>query len=186
MDNGLIALFFDLGDTIMDEGTEIKDAELTTQSAELIPGMGEALRQCKARVRKLALVADTRPGTAANVLGQHGLLDLFDCLAISETVGVEKPDPLIFQAALDALGIAPADHGRVAMVGNNLERDIAGAKRLGLITIFLHWNERRRTTPLTADETPDYTVHDAAELVALIARLAEAQLGSDLLWQPLA
>ena len=106
------------------------------------------------------------------------LSDLFDYLAISEIVGVEKPDPRLFQAALDALAIAPADYGRVAMVGNNLERDIAGARRLGLITIFLHWNERRRTTPLTADETPDYTVHDAAELVALVERLAHRVRGT--------
>jgi putative hydrolase of the HAD superfamily len=172
MNNGLIALFFDLGDTIMDEGTEVKDAELTTQHADLIPGMGDALRWCKARVGKVALVADTRPGTAANVLAQHDLAELFDYLAISEIVGVEKPDPLLFQLALDALGIAPADYARVAMVGNNLERDVAGAKRLGLLTIFLHWNERRRTTPLASDETPDYTVHNAAELVALVDRLA--------------
>jgi FMN phosphatase YigB (HAD superfamily) len=172
MEKGLLALFFDLGDTIMDEGTEVKDAELTTLRAELIPGLDDALRQCKRRVSRLALVADTRPGTASNVLAQHGLADLFDYLAISEIVGVEKPDPRLFQAALDALKIAPADYGRVAMVGNNLERDIAGARRLGLITIFLHWNERRRTIPLTPDETPDYTVHDAAELVALVDRLA--------------
>ena len=33
----------------------------------------------------------------------------------------------------------------VVMVGNNLERDIAGANRLGLISVFLHWTERRRT-----------------------------------------
>jgi putative hydrolase of the HAD superfamily len=170
-EQGLIALLFDLGDTIMDEGTEVKDGELTTQRADLIPGMGEALRWCRGRVGKLALVADTRPGTATNVLAQHGLAGLFDYLAISEIVGVEKPDPLLFQVALDALGIAPVDYGRVAMVGNNLERDVAGAKRLGLATIFLHWNERRRTTPLTADETPDYTVHNAAEFVALVERL---------------
>ena len=94
-----------------------------------------------------------------------------NALAISEIVGVEKPDPLLFRVALDALGIAPENYGRVAMVGNNLERDIAGAKQLGLLTIFLHWNERRRTTPLTDDETPDYTVHDAVELMALVERL---------------
>jgi FMN phosphatase YigB (HAD superfamily) len=171
MDTGLMALFFDLGDTIMDEGTEVKDAEKTTLHADLIPGLGDALRWCKQRVGRLAMVADTRPGTAANVLAQHGLTELFDFLAISEIVGVEKPDPLLFRVALDALGIAPEEYGRVAMVGNNLERDIAGAKQLGLLTIFLHWNERRRTTPLTDDETPDYTVHDAAELMALVERL---------------
>lgn len=172
MSQGLLALFFDLGDTIMDEGTEVKDFEATTLHADLIPGMAGALSRCKEVVGRVALVADTRPGTATNVLAQHGLAHLFDYLAISEIVGAEKPDPALFQAALDALGITPADYGRVAMVGNNLERDIAGANRLGLVSIFLHWNERRRTTPLSPDETPDYTVHDAAELVALVELLS--------------
>jgi putative hydrolase of the HAD superfamily len=57
------------------------------------------------------------------------------------------------------------------MVGNNLERDVVGANRLGLISIFFHWNDRRRSVPLTEEEQPDYTVSSAAELVALIEGL---------------
>jgi putative hydrolase of the HAD superfamily len=176
--NHLSALFFDLGDTIMDEGTEVKDAGGTTLAAELIPGMADALRGFRAAGYRLALVADARPATPPNVLRQHGLLDLFETLAISEVVGaaagvktIDKPDPRIFRAALDALGIAEWDYGRVAMVGNNLERDIVGANRLGLISVFFHWNERRRTRPLTAEETPPYTVTSAHELIELAASL---------------
>jgi FMN phosphatase YigB (HAD superfamily) len=174
-----LTLLFDLGDTLMDEGTEVKDAGGTTLAAELIPGMADALRQFKAAGHHLALVADARPDTPSNVLRQHGLLDLFEVLAISEVVGaaagvasIDKPDPRIFRAALDALGIASADYGRVVMVGNNLERDIVGANRLGLISVFFHWNERRRTRPLTGDETPCYTVTSAGELVELVARIS--------------
>jgi FMN phosphatase YigB (HAD superfamily) len=175
----IVALLFDLGDTIMDEGTEIKDAEGTTLAAELIPGMANTLRRFKAAGYRLALVADARSDTPSNVLRQHGLLDLFETLAISEVVGaaagvasIDKPDPRIFRAALDALGIPEADYGRVIMFGNNLERDIAGANRLGLISVFFHWNERRRTQPLTADEMPRYTIGSAAEMVELITRIA--------------
>ncbi|MCX7668615.1 MAG: hypothetical protein N2439_00895 [Anaerolineae bacterium] len=70
-------MFFDLGDTIMDEGTEVKDATGTTLAADLIPGMAEALRRFKAAGHRLALVADSRPHTPINVLRQHCLLDLF-------------------------------------------------------------------------------------------------------------
>ena len=56
-----------------------------------------------------ALVADSRPGTTPYVLRQHGLLDLFETLAISEVVGVEKPDARMFRAALDALVRVVAD-----------------------------------------------------------------------------
>ena len=167
----LRALLFDLGDTIMIEESEEKDAEGTTQRAELIPGMAEALRALKARGHRLALVADSRPNTPPNVLRQHGLLDLFETLAISEVVGVEKPDARMFRAALDTLDVAPEDYERAAMVGNNLERDIVGANRLGLISVFYHWNDRRRSAPLNEEETPDHTVAAAADLLALVERL---------------
>jgi putative hydrolase of the HAD superfamily len=171
MTHSLLALLFDLGDTLMIEETEVKDVEGTTQRADLIPGMEDALHTLKAKGYPLALVADSRPSTPPNVLRQHGLLDHFECLAISEVVGAIKPDARMFRTALDALGIGPADYGRVVMVGNNLERDIAGANRLGLISVFFHWNDRRRSSPLTAEEQPDHTVSSAEELVALIERL---------------
>ena len=59
MSHHIAALFFDLGDTIMDEGTEIKDAAGTTLAAELIPGMADALRGFKAADHRLAVVADS-------------------------------------------------------------------------------------------------------------------------------
>jgi len=171
----LAALLFDLGDTIMDEESEVKDAEGTTLRAELVPGMGEALRALSAAGHRLALVADSRPHTPENVLRQHGLYDLFEALAVSEVAGASKPDPGLFRVALDALSIAVADYGRVVMVGNNLERDVAGANRLGLISVFFHCNDRRRTQPLTADEVPCYTVTSAQELGDLIARLERGE-----------
>jgi len=167
----IIALLFDLGDTLMVEESEVKDAEGTTLRADLIPGMAEALRWFKEQGYGLALVADSRPNTPINVLQQHGLHHLFDYLAISEVVGVEKPAAPIFQVALEALHIPGSDYDRVAMVGNNLERDVVGANRLGLISIFFHGNDRRRSQPLTAEEEPRYKVSSAQELVSLITHL---------------
>ncbi len=165
----LVALLFDLGDVIMREETEVKDAELNTLRAELVDGMAEVLHTLKARGYKLGLVADTRPKTAWNVLHQHGLYDLFDTLAISEEVGCEKPDPRIFRAALDALNIAPPDYPGVAMIGNNLARDIRGANNLGLISIWFHWNERYAHA--NDGSSPRYEVRNANELLQLIEEI---------------
>ncbi len=170
-DRELKAIFFDLGDTLMVEESEIKDETETTLRADLLPGAADLIHELHAAGVPLALVADSRPNTPPNVLQQHGLLDCFAALAISEVVGATKPDPRIFEVALDALAIEPEERHRVAMVGNHLERDIAGANRLGLVSIFLHWNERRRTTPETAAEVPDHTVRSIAELQHLLARL---------------
>jgi FMN phosphatase YigB (HAD superfamily) len=172
MNRRIIALLFDLGDTLMVEESEVKDAGGTTLQADLIPGMAKALHWFKAQGYALALVADSRPNTPINVLRQHNLSHLFDCLAISEVVGVEKPAPPIFRIALEALDIPENDYGRVAMVGNTLERDVVGANRLGLISIFFHWNDRRRSQPLTIEEEPRHTVSSAQELVSLVASLA--------------
>jgi FMN phosphatase YigB (HAD superfamily) len=167
----VVTLLFDLGDTLMLEESEVKDAEGTTLRADLIPGVTEALHYFKEQGYGLALVADSRPNTPVNVLRQHGLDHLFDYLAISEVVGAEKPNSRIFRRALEALGIPEGDYGRVAMVGNNLERDVVGANRLGLISILFHWNDRRRSQPLAAEEEPRYRVTSAQELVSLIDTL---------------
>jgi HAD superfamily hydrolase (TIGR01549 family) len=172
MSQNIVAIFFDLGDTIMDESTEIKDTQGTTQSAELIPGMADALRWLHDRQYRLALVADTRPGTAVNVLQQHGLSDLFEGISISEEVGAEKPHPDLFLHALRGLQIPAQDYHRVLMVGNNLERDILGANRLGLRSVYFHANDRRRSVVSNPDEAPRHSVTTAQELLDLVEALS--------------
>jgi hypothetical protein len=64
------------------------------------------------------------------------------------------------------------------MIGNNLERDIAGANRLGLRSVFFHPNERRRTIPQSRAEMPRHTVTNAGELLDLIHWLSIETTGS--------
>ncbi|MGH2523775.1 MAG: HAD family hydrolase, partial [Anaerolineales bacterium] len=103
MTRHLLAVCLDFGDTLADEGSEVKDDTLTTLRAALIPGAGELVRELKRRRYKLALVADGRPKTYYNVLTQHGLYDLFDAYTISEHIGVEKPDARMFVDAMNKL-----------------------------------------------------------------------------------
>lgn len=169
------AIFFDSGDTIVDEGTEIKDATGTALRAELIPGAADTVRALKTQGYCLALVADGPAGTFYNTLGPPGVLALFDTLAISGLVGAEKPDSVIFQHAFQQLKITPAEYGQVVMVGNNLSRDIKGANALGLISVWLDWAPRRSKIPADASEQPCYTIKTPPELLSLIARI-EASL----------
>jgi FMN phosphatase YigB (HAD superfamily) len=169
----LAAILFDLGDVIMQEVTELRDDDGNTTSADLVPEMGEALRVIKKSVHKMGLVADTRSKTAWNVLHQHDLYDLFDAFGISEQVGCEKPDPRIFRSVLDALGIASGDYARVLMVGNNLVRDVRGANRLGLVSVWFHWNDRYLADPDFVD-VPAHEVHSAHELTGLIRQIGES------------
>ena len=64
-----------------------------------------------------------------------GLQEYFDPqkIAISIDLGSNKPDPYIFQYALDALHVLPEE---TVMVGDSLGADIVGAKRLGMVAIW--------------------------------------------------
>lgn len=161
----------DFGDTLADEGSEIKDDTGTTQRAELIPTAGETVKAIKDRGYRLALVADGRPGTYENVLKQHGLHDYFDAFAVSELLGVEKPDRKMFVHALEHLGIDEGDYGRVIMVGNRLDRDVRGANQLGMVSVWLNWAPRYGKEPADELETPDYEIAVPLELLDVLDEL---------------
>jgi len=176
MNHYLRAIFLDSGDTIVDEGTEIKDAQAVVQRAELIPGASLMVRGIKERGYPLALVADGPVGTFQNVLTQHQLYHEFDVFAISGAVGVDKPDTRMFTHALQALQIEPEAYHRVVMVGNNLARDIKGANALGLISVWLDWAPRRAKIPADASETPHYTIKQPDALLPLLDEIEDNHL----------
>ncbi len=62
----------------------------------------------------------------------------------SQAVGVEKPDPRIFQAALSALATDPS---RAVFIGDSLARDMAGARRLGIPHVWLQPGARQGCCP---------------------------------------
>jgi putative hydrolase of the HAD superfamily len=172
----LLAICFDFGDTLVDEASEVKDAWLTTQRAELIPGAAELLHELKRRGYRLALVADGRPGTYRNVLGHYGLAKLFDAWAISEELGVMKPDRKMFVHALGQLGIGPDEYRRTVMVGNRLDRDVQGANALGMISVWMDWSPRYAKEPSGPSEQPRFRVRAPLEVLAVIEAL-EGQAG---------
>lgn len=169
------AILLDCGDTLVDEATEVKDANQVSQRAELIPGAAELVRELKRRGYPLALVADGPEGTFINNLTPHGIYELFDAYAISGIVGVQKPDAAIFLHALNALGISPEDYANVIMVGNHLERDIKGANALGIRSVWLDWSPRRPKVPANELEVPRHTIHTPLELLALLDSLEEGE-----------
>lgn len=70
--------------------------------------------------------------------------------------GRTKPHPSIFLAALDALGVAPAD---AAMVGDSFEDDIEGARALGMTAFLL---DREGRFPDVPDRLTDLRALPAA------------------------
>ena len=175
MADGLI-LFTDIGDTIIDEGTEVRDVPGgVVRRAGCIPGARETMLSLHRQGMTIAMVADGLVQSFANTMAQNGLAHIFAAKAISEEVGAEKPSPLMFRAAMERLGLTEADKGRIVMVGNNLAKDIVGANRFGICSVLLAWSPRYRHVPENAEETPDYTIFSPEELPALLERLGRAR-----------
>jgi len=167
----LKAVFLDSGDTLVDESTEIFDEDGYVIQANLIPGALEMVEALRDEGYRLALVADGRVRSFDTVLGGHGIHPHFEFKVISETEGCQKPDPRMFEKALSGLGLSAGDAGAVVMVGNHLERDIGGANRLGIISIWQSWSHKRSRIPANVDEVPRYTIRTPGELPGLLAEI---------------
>ena len=73
MENKIAAVLLDCGDTLVDEGTEVKDANGATLEADLIPGAANMVHKIKRLGYRIALVADGPSATFQNVLTQHNI-----------------------------------------------------------------------------------------------------------------
>jgi FMN phosphatase YigB (HAD superfamily) len=93
-----------------------------------------------------------REKLASTTLAGH-----FEAIVISAEVGVGKPDPRIFRLALGALGVTSAD---AVMIGDSLERDVAGARRAGMRSV---WLDRAGTT-IRGAVVPDARIRSLREL----------------------
>ncbi|WP_337100581.1 HAD family hydrolase [Paenibacillus sp. YIM B09110] len=171
MENKKLIVFLDSGDTIVDESTEVRDAEGIVQHAELIPGAAEMVRTLHEKGYTLALVADGEAQSFKNMFIQHGLYDCFTTMIISENIKDRKPSPKMFKAAIGALDLSEKDFSRTVMIGNNLSRDVKGANALGITSIFISWTPRYPHTPADESEQPDYTVSEPLQLIPLIDKL---------------
>jgi putative hydrolase of the HAD superfamily len=99
----------------------------------LAAGTREALDRLRAGGLRLGVVSNS-DGRVEEALIAAGLRDCFDVVLDSALVGVEKPDPAIFRAALDALGVAPEE---TLYVGDLYDVDVVGARAAGMEAVLL-------------------------------------------------
>lgn len=96
-----------------------------------IPGMAEAVRELYDAGWRLGILAN-QPPEVERLLRARDLWDLFEVHAVSDVLGFSKPDPRLFQRALEKAGVAP---GQALMIGDRVDNDVAPAKALGMRTL---------------------------------------------------
>jgi HAD superfamily hydrolase (TIGR01509 family) len=112
-----------------------------------------ALARLKAAGLLLGVVSNSE-GRVAQALEAAGLEEYFDVVIDSGILGIEKPDPRIFQAALEALGVGPEE---ALYVGDLYEVDVVGARSAGIEAVLLGTTTAAAPDCSTASSIEDLT-----------------------------
>lgn len=95
-----------------------------------------------------------------SILEQLGILPEFEVVVVSSRIGIEKPEPAIFQRAIECAQVAPS---RAIHVGDHEEKDVQGARRAGLHSVLLD----RESHPTRSDAIS--SLRDLPELIQSIS-----------------
>lgn len=170
-----LIVLIDSGDTLIDESTQVFDDRGIVLDAEFIGGALELLSYLRDENFRICLVADGEMESFHNVYGKKGLASVFEGWVISEAVGAQKPDRAMFDAAFHSLGLSDRDKGRVIMIGNNLKKDIAGANRYGIMSLWMNWSPRYFQSIESSDWQPGFSAGNPHEVIQILKRI-EASL----------
>ena len=117
----------------------------------------------KAQIR-LAVVSDAPSREAWMRLYYLNLHHVFDPVLTFDDTGARKPSPKPFKLALDRMNVGPDE---ALMIGDWPDRDVVGAKQIGMKTIFARYGD----TFGTNDSGADWDVNDIYEVVGIIKEL---------------
>ncbi len=148
------------------DGTEFAEILATTFEEQrrrlqrLMPDARETLTRLAANYR-IGLLTNGAPDLQREKIASSGLANFFDAIAISGEHDIGKPKPEIFHKLLAELDVAPDE---AVMIGNSLERDIAGARNAGIRNVWI----KVPGSEEPADVQPDATITALSELPDLL------------------
>lgn len=124
-------------------------------------GAIKGIQQLRATGWKVGILTNGAGDIQRAKLSAAGLIAEVDAIAISEEIGIRKPDPAAFLTALALCGSGRPEEAW--MIGDNPEGDIGGAHQAGMRTIWL----RSRPWPLHLMPTHHSvdTITDAIEIL---------------------
>ncbi|MDE5866530.1 MAG: HAD family hydrolase [Lachnospiraceae bacterium] len=130
-----------------DEGLVLHTCQLfrglTTEYIRLYDGVHEMFKALRENGKKIYLLSNAQRVFTEYELNVLDIAKYFDAVLISSDYGVKKPDLSFFKILLNKYELNPEES---IMIGNDENCDIAGAKRAGLDTYYIHSNI-----------SPDYT-----------------------------
>lgn len=135
--------------------SQVRAAMLDSLLFRVFSDVAPALESLRARGTRLGVVSNW-DCSLPEWLERAGLTPLFDGVVSSAVVGAAKPCPAPFLAALDLLGVQPA---QALHVGDSVDNDVQGARKAGVRPVLI---ARDGTAPEGIE-----TIRSLAELLSL-------------------
>ena len=129
------------------------------------PGTIALLNTLKARGYKIAIVSDAPRLKAWERLVCMKIHNHFNAVITYDDTKKTKPDSLPFRKALNILKLKPSE---VIMVGNDLRRDILGANKMKIVSVFAQYG-RYKIGNLKIK--PNYTIKEPLEVLDLVKNI---------------
>ena len=126
----------------------------------LSPGAVETLKRLRGSGIKLGMITNGASDMQRRKIEQYGLAPYFECITIEGEFGAGKPDISIFTHTLEQLGTPPE---KAWMVGDDLGRDIKGARNTGIYSVWVDW--QTGGLPESPPAIPDRIISSISELV---------------------
>lgn len=134
--------------------------KVRTGFLEPYPHVVRTLMKLKERGIKLAIVTDAPAMKAWIRLTSMKIADYFDAVIAFEDTMQLKPHSLPFQAVLRKLSLKPEE---CLMVGDRPDRDVKGARQLGIVTCFAKYGNEK----VKMYSGADYEIKDIEELLRI-------------------
>ena len=135
--------------------------EVLVELLTLQEGVAETLMWLRSRV-KLGLITNGPSEFQRRKIAKLGIADSFDSITISGEVGVHKPDPALFRAALQSVDAAA---GATLYAGDRPKFDMEGSSAAGMTSVLIR---KDYAYPLPAPAAADFVVGAVTELPRLI------------------
>lgn len=126
----------------------------------LFPDVPDLLAAAAGEGLPVALLTNSAHAPTRVKLEALGLLERFDVVVTTDTLGFGKPDPRVYLEACRLLGAEPDG---VVCLGDNLEWDVLGAEAAGLRAVWLDREGRGTSEPVAS-------VRGLDELTAVLDR----------------
>lgn len=122
---------------LLAEGKKVLDQE--ANNVQFFEGVAETLCSLKKEGYMLGIITDTALPVYVklNWFERGGFGDVWDSIVSSRELGIRKPNPAIYQAALNQLGI----YSRQAVFVGHKGSELLGARAVGMRTIAFNYEE---------------------------------------------